>query len=137
MLPLSEVKARSPSLPLICQYRFPARETPPRTKTEPSAPLFRRPVTLTWSGVGSDAHHYEVWRAFGAAYFTPDAGGERIAAAVSPAAQMSFTDTGAQAAQPGTQVFYLVRAVDAAGRPSPTYNRVGAVTFGLRGGEAR
>jgi len=91
-------------------------------------------VTLRWTSVGSDAHHYEVWWAIGAPYFTPEAGGERVGGDVAPAPEMSVSDDDALAGQPGAMVFYLVRAVDAAGRPSPAYNRVGFVTFGLQPG---
>jgi hypothetical protein len=40
-------------------------------------------------------------------------------------------------AQPGTAVFYLVRSVDAAGWPSPTYKRVGVVAYGLQPGSVQ
>lgn len=87
--------------------------------------------------MGADAHHYEVWRAFGAPYFAPPAGGVRIADNIAPAALMSYIAPDAQAAQPGTAAFYLLRAVDASVRPSPAYNRVSVMAFGLQPGVAQ
>ena len=91
-------------------------------------------VTLKWSSVGPDAQHYEVWRAFDAPYFTPEAGGVRIKDDIAPASTMTYTDPDAQAATPGTAVFYLVLGVNSAGQPSTGYNRAGAMVFGLQAG---
>jgi len=89
-------------------------------------------IHLTWTHVGSDAHHYEVWRATNLPYFTPQ--GVPLAPNVAPGAGPSFDDTNSGIGNTATNSFYLVRSVDAAGWPAPTYNRVGVFNFGLTPG---
>jgi len=107
-------------------------DTPP--VTDLSGSVTGGQLVLTWTHVGDDVVHYEVWRAFGNPYFTPEAGGTRLDGDIDPAGGTTFTDSGCPLDDPDTYVFYLVRGVDANGRPSPTYNRVGVFNFGLQAG---
>ena len=91
-------------------------------------------VRLEWSSVGSDAQHYEVWRADNAPFFTPPAGGVRIAHDLPPGS-LGWTDTNGGLGNVGVNSFYVVLAVDAGGRASPASNRVGEFDFGLRPGQ--
>jgi hypothetical protein len=88
---------------------------------------------LTWTHVGSDADHYEVWRATNLPYFVPPQGAP-IAPIVGPSANPGYDDTYGGLGSPATNNFYLVRSVDAAGRPAPAYNRVGVFNFSLTPG---
>jgi hypothetical protein len=106
-------------------------DTPPVTDLRATASDGN--VILTWTHVGSDAHHYEVWRATNLPYFAPPQG-ELIAPNVEPATGPSFSDPNSGLGNPATNSFYLVRSVDADGRPAPTYNRVGVFNFSLQRG---
>jgi len=106
-------------------------DTPP--VTDLSGDVSGGQVVLTWSHVGDDVDHYEVWRAFGSPYFTPEAGGACLDDNVYPGGT-AFTDPNSGLGTPGSSAFYLVRGVDANGRPSPTYNRVGVFNFGIQAG---
>lgn len=106
-------------------------DTPP--VTDLGAGVVSSTLRLTWTHVGSDADHYEVWRATNLPYFAPPAG-TLIAPNVAPTAHPSYDDGASGLGNPAANSFYLVRSVDAAGRPAPTYNRVGVFSFGLTAG---
>jgi hypothetical protein len=106
-------------------------DTPP--VTDLSGSVTGGQFVLSWSHVGADVHHYEVWRAFGSPYFTPGAGGVCLDEDVNPGGT-TFSDPNSGLGTPGTGAFYLVRGVDVNGRPSPTYNRMGIFNFGIQAG---
>ena len=91
---------------------------------------------LTWTHVGSDVQHYEVWRAENNPYFVPGQSGVRIADNISPSAT-SFTDTDGGLGNSTTNSFYAVVSVDANGRPSPVIMRVGEFDFSLTPGSGQ
>ena len=91
---------------------------------------------LTWTHVGSDVQHYEVWRAENNPYFVPGQSGVRIADNISPSAT-SFTDNDGGLGNSTTNSFYAVVSVDASGRPSPVIMRVGEFDFSLTPGSGQ
>ena len=91
---------------------------------------------LSWTHVGSDVHHYEVWRAENNPYFVPGQSGVRIADNISPSAT-SFTDRDGGLGNSTTNSFYVVVSVDAGGRPSPVIMRVGEFDFSLTPGSGQ
>ena len=106
-------------------------DTPPITDLR--AAVTTAGIHLTWSHVGSDAHHYEVWRATNLPYFVPPQG-TPIAPNVAPNIDPCYDDGYSGIGNTAVNSFYLVRSVDAAGRPAPTYNRVGVFNFALKPG---
>jgi hypothetical protein len=109
-----------------------AVDTPPVTDLR--AGRMGNGVQLQWSSVGSDAQHYEVWRGEDTPYFTPPAGGTRIADDLPPGG-LNWTDSAGGLGNAATNSFYVVLAVDAGGRASPVSNRVGEFDFGLQPGQ--
>ena len=105
--------------------------TPP--VTDLSGSVTGGQLMLSWTHIGDDVDHYEVWRAFGNPYFTPETGGTCIGDNVNSGGT-TFPDPNSGLGMPGTSAFYLVCGVDANGRPSPTYNRVGIFNFGIQAG---
>ncbi len=109
-------------------------DTPPVTdlkclKTEGAA-------ALSWTHVGSDVQHYEVWRAEDNPYFVPGQSGVRIADNISPSAT-GFTDRDGGLGNSMANSFYVVVSVDAGGRPSPVIVRVGEFDFSLAPGSGQ
>jgi hypothetical protein len=91
---------------------------------------------LTWTHVGSDVQHYEVWRAENNPYFVPGQNGVRIADNISPSAT-SFTDRDGGLGNSTANSFYAVVSVDANGRSSPVIMRVGEFDFSLTPGSGQ
>jgi len=109
-------------------------DTPP--VTDLAATVSGGAVLLTWTHVGDDADHYEVWRATNLPYFTP-LEGALIAPHVNPGAGTSCSDPNSGLGNPVANSFYLVRSIDAAGRPAPTYNRVGLFSLAIQPGASQ
>lgn len=88
--------------------------------------------TLTWSYLGSDVHHAEVWRSTTNPYLSPDGNGSSQIQPGPSAGQTSFADTGAG---PEQNQFYTARAVKSDGiTKSAPSNRVAAFHFTLTPG---
>lgn len=95
-------------------------------------------VKLTWTHVGGNVSHYEVWRSE-SPYFAPGAAGSakispNLPPPTSPGAPVEFTDTASHAGNPDVQDYYVVLAIGANGQPSPASNRVAAFDFRLQPG---
>ncbi len=107
--------------------------------TPPVTDLRASPVDgalhLVWTDVGADAHHYELWRAGNQPYFAPDGQGEKIAPYLYPFNGVQYHDSGGGLGNPDINSFYLLRTIDANGRPSPFSNRVAEFDFRLRTGD--
>lgn len=85
--------------------------------------------SLTWSYLGSDVHHAEVWRSTTAPYLTPGAPGASQVLPGPLAGDTHFDDPGAGS---GANQFYVLRAVKADNvTVSAPSNRVGAFHFTL------
>jgi hypothetical protein len=92
-------------------------------------------VELKWTHVYSDVQRYEVYRST-APYFAPGDPGSMKLADVSPPAlgsQASYTDSRAFD-PPGTNYFYTVHVIYAAGPPHATSGRIGLFNFALQPG---
>lgn len=95
-------------------------------------------VLLTWSDVGGNVDHYEVWRGE-TPFFAPQApGGTRIADNVlrpaQPGGTVTFTDANDHLGDAAIEDYYLILGVTAGGAKSPVGKRVGALDFGLAKG---
>jgi len=96
-------------------------------------------VALTWTDVGGNVDHYEVWRGE-TPFFAPQApDGTRIAANVARPSQsggtVTFTDTTDHLGNAAIEDYYLILGVTAGGAKSPVGKRVGALDFGLVKGQ--
>ena len=85
-------------------------------------------VALTWSYAGTDADHYEVWRADNAPYFTP--GDICLAPGCNTTTTPAHTDA-ASCSDPAVNCTYVVRVVTTDHWRSPDGARLGVFNFAL------
>jgi len=94
-------------------------------------------IDLSWSDVGGEVDHYEVWRS-PTPYFIPgDSRSEMIAPNVvpNPGGLVHYIDTVHHLQESEINDYYLVLAIDGSNNSSAMSNRVAAVDFPLAPGQ--
>lgn len=107
----------------------------PAAVADLQASLSGSQVDLSWTHVGGNVDHYEVWRG-PTPYFTPgSAGSVQLAANVTPVGgSASYPDTTANIGDASINDYYLVLSVSETGQASPVSNRAGAFDFDITPG---
>jgi len=126
------------SITVPAQDAYVLLAVPPASVTYLSVILVGADLELRWTHADPTVDHYQVWGAVNAAYFSPDHPNAALIGTVAPGAvggTLVYTPTVNTLGDLTQNGSYLVRAVNAGGHGSASWNRVGEFDFGLVAGE--